>query len=448
MNPYIPHTAADIRKMLSVLEVTGIDKLFEDIPEEVRSDCFPTLPIGLSEYEVTQKLRSIAERNDYRGVSFLGCGCYDHIIPATVDHVISRSEFYTSYTPYQAEISQGILQAIFEFQTLMCELTGLDVSNASLYDGHTAASEAAVMALNSKRGRNTVLYSESLHPFTKAVLHTYFYGTKVILKEIKEEEGVTSIERMDEILDDSAAAVIVQSPNIYGYLEDYAGFAERIHEANALFVISANPMSLSVCKSPHEWGADIGIGDCQPLGLPMFFGGPSVGYITAREKLLRKMPGRIVGETVDRDGNRAFVLTLQAREQHIKRERATSNICSNQALAALASSVYLSVVGKEGFREAGTLNLHKSRYLYERMINELPVRPLHEKPFFNEFTLVFEQDVQTVFSAMHEKGILSGIPLKNIIPTASPNALVIAVTEKRSKEELDTYVDTMKEVLR
>jgi glycine dehydrogenase subunit 1 len=446
MNPYLPHTKDDIRQMLSAIGAESINELFTDIPEKVHLQDTLKLPEGVSEYEAYQHMLDLANRNTVPGVSFLGCGSYDHIIPATVDQVISRSEFYTAYTPYQAEISQGILQAIFEFQTLMCELTGMDVSNASLYDGHTAASEAAVVAINSKRRTDTILYSQTIHPSTKAVLKTYFRGTGVQLKEIGQEHGITSRKELQENLGKNVAGVIVQSPNLYGYLEDYTGFADDIHEADGLLIISSNPMSLSVLKSQREWGADIAIGDTQPFGITSYFGGPSVGYIAARDKYLRKMPGRIVGESIDADGKRAFVLTLQAREQHIKRERATSNICSNQALAALASSVYLATVGKHGLKQIGEKNIENSHYLFERIIRETDAEPLYDKPFFNEFTLRTKKPALELVQAVAEEGFFAGVPLSYFFPDLDQNLLTVAVTEKRTREEMDAFIETVKRV--
>ncbi|MEW5815952.1 MAG: aminomethyl-transferring glycine dehydrogenase subunit GcvPA, partial [Spirochaetota bacterium] len=448
MLPYLPHTAEDISSMLSAVGAGSLEELFFDLPAEVKLTRPLNLPDGISEYEVTTRLKALAGKNRSEYICFLGCGTYDHIIPAAVHHLVSRSEFYTAYTPYQAEISQGILQAIFEFQTMICELTSLDASNASLYDGHTAACEAAVIALNSVHNSNTILYSAGLHPFTKQVLRTHFSGLGVALREVKLENGTTSIKDLKAGLSPGVAAVIVQNPNFLGYLEDYSGFGELIRENQALFVVSSNPMSLGILKSPGEWGADIAIGDIQPFGLPSYFGGPSAGYIAAREKFLRKMPGRIVGQSLDCEGRRAFLLTLQAREQHIRRERATSNICSNQALAALTATVYLSLLGKQGLEELGRQNTQKAHYLFERLIRELPVKPLYDQPFFNEFPVVLNQDAESVLNRMLARGLLGGIALRSFYPDDSlRQAVEVAVTEKRSREELDLYVDTLKEIL-
>lgn len=447
MFPYLPHTADEIRQMLDELGLESMEDLFSDIPAGLRLRGPLNIPVGRSEYEVYSSMKRLAAKSRTDFVSFLGGGSYDHFIPATVRHIISRSEFYTSYTPYQAEISQGFLQAIFEFQTMICQLTSLAVSNASLYDGHTAASEAATVALNKARGADKILYSETIHPHTKEVLHTHFTGNGIVLERIEQRDGITSFQDMKKKLSGQVAAVIVQTPNFYGYLEDYSGFAELIHAQGAFFVVSSNPLSLGFLRSPGEWGADIAIGDTQPCGLPSFFGGPSVGYIAATSELLRKMPGRIVGQSLDADGRRAFLLTLQAREQHIKRERATSNICSNQALAALATAVYLATLGKQGLVELSQQNAQKAHYLYERLVAELPVEPLHRQPFFNEFSLRLNKDPYQVIRSMQEEGFLAGIALERFSPAHLKGAISIAVTEKRSRQEMDRYVATLSRIL-
>ncbi len=423
MNPYLPHTEQEIEEMLSVIGGKSLDDLFVDIPQAVKLQRQLDLKQGLSEYEVTLRLRALAERNSSKAISFLGCGCYDHLIPSTVRHLISRSEFYTAYTPYQAEISQGVLQAIFEFQTMICEITGLDVSNASLYDGHTAACEAAVIALNSVRKTDTILYSQTLHPFTKDVLATYFKGTEVHLQEIAQQEGVTSLADL-----------------------------KAVHANKSLRLIASNPLTLGLLKPQGEWGADIAVGDTQPFGLSATFGGPSVGYIAASRALLRKLPGRIVGQSLDRDQKKAFLLTLQAREQHIKRERATSNICSNQALAALATTVYLATLGKQGLKQLALLNAQKAHYLYKRLADELSLKPLYPQPFFNEFSLRLPAEPATLLGRMEEEGIFAGLELARFYPERARRAefadvITVAVTEKRTREDLDRYVDTLKRIL-
>jgi glycine dehydrogenase subunit 1 len=448
MIAYLPHTDEDIAAMLDVIGVAGIDQLFADIPHELILKEPLRIPAGLPEHEVYRRMQALAGSNRVQNVSFLGCGSYDHIIPAVVSHILSRSEFYTSYTPYQAEMSQGILQAIFEFQTMICELTGLEVANASLYDGHTAASEAAVLALNSVRKSETILYSNTLHPFTRQVLRTHFSNLPVHLEEIPAREGTTDLEDLAAKLRPGVAGVILQSPNYLGYVEDLSGLAEKLHDNGSLLILSANPLSLGVLKPAGEWGADIAIGDTQPLGLPSYFGGPSVGYITAAKKLLRKMPGRIAGQSLDQEGKRAFLLTLQAREQHIKRERATSNICSNQALAALATTVYLATLGRQGIREGAEQNTQKAHYLYGQLVKETAAEPLFDCPFFNEFPIVLPKKAADVLSQMEERGFYAGVDLGRLDPSIPEETLAIAVTERRTREEIDAFVEALKEVLR
>ncbi len=433
--------------MLASLEMSSIDELFADIPDGIRLKRPLDLPDGLSEFEVTARIESLAAANRVDRVSFLGCGSYDHIVPATVPYVMGRSEFATSYTPYQAEISQGLLQAIFEFQSLMCELTGLDVSNASLYDGASAAAEACTMAIEARPGSDAILVSETLHPGVRRVLATYFSHRGVRLLAVREREGAVCLDDLDDLLGESVAALIVQSPNIYGYLEDYEGVAERVHAAGALFIVTANPMSLPLLRTPREWGADIAAGDTQPFGIPPYFGGPTAGYLTAVSGLLRKMPGRIVGETLDAAGDRAFVLTLQTREQHIKRERATSNICTNQALVALGNAAYLATVGEKGLREVCALNVEKARYLHARLVEDLGLRPLADRPFFNEFTIRLPRRAEEVLRAMEGEGYHAGVALGGL--KGGPDDLVaVAVTEKRTRAELDGYVEALRRVLR
>jgi glycine dehydrogenase subunit 1 len=447
MIAYLPHTEEDIKMMLDAIGITDIEQLFADIPRELTLEKPLEIPEGIPEFEVYRRMQALAARNRVEPVSFLGCGSYQHIIPAAVEHVLSRSEFYTSYTPYQAEMSQGILQAIFEFQSMICELTGLEVSNASLYDGHTAVSEAAVLALNSVRRSDTILYSSTLHPFTRQVLKTHFANLPVKLEEIPADRGTTDLEELVKRLRPGVAGVILQSPNTLGCIEDLDGLADKVHENGTLLIVSANPLSLGLLKSPGEWGADIAVGDTQPLGLPSYFGGPSVGYITATEKLLRKMPGRIAGQSLDQEGTRAFLLTLQAREQHIKRERATSNICSNQALAALATTVYLASLGRRGIREVAEQNLYKAHYLYGRLLEETPAEALQDRQFFNEFPVVFPKPAVEVLPRMEEAGFYAGVELHRLDPTMPEGALLIAVTERRTREEMDRYVEAMKGAL-
>jgi glycine dehydrogenase subunit 1 len=447
MIAYLPHTKEDIEAMLAAVGVRDIEQLFADIPRELELKKPLRIPEGLPEFNVYGRMQSLSDDNQILPVSFLGCGSYDHIIPAVVDHLLSRSEFYTSYTPYQAEMSQGILQAIFEFQTMICELTGLQVANASLYDGHSAASEAAVLALNSVRRSDTILYSSTLHPFTRQVLKTHFSNLPVHLEEVPSRNGTTDCQELTARLRSGVAGVVLQSPNMFGYIEDLSGVAEPVHANGSLLILSANPLSLGVLKPPGQWGADIAVGDTQPLGLPSYFGGPSAGYITAGEKLLRKMPGRIAGQSLDTEGRRAFLLTLQAREQHIKRERATSNICSNQALAALATTVYLAALGRRGIREVAELNMQKSHYLHDRLLKECKVKVLFDRPFFNEFPVVLPGKAAELLPRMEELGFYAGVDLHGLDSTLPETVLLIAVSEKRTRVEIDTFVGALKEVL-
>jgi glycine cleavage system P protein (glycine dehydrogenase) subunit 1 len=445
MFSYLPQTGKDIQEMLEVIGVDSIDELFKDIPKEILQKTPLNINKGISEYEVHKRMTELAQKNR-QGLSFMGCGSYDHLIPSVVGHILQMPNFYSAYTPYQAEISQGILQSIFEFQTLICELTGMDVSNASLYDDHTAASEAITMAVNTRKKADRILVSGTIHPNTRAVIDTFFSDIPVKIEEIKTENYVTSLDALKDTIDESVAAVLIQTPNIFGWAEDLSGFADLVHEYKALLIISSNPMSLGVLKSQAEWGADIAIGGTQPFGLSTYFGGPSVGYISTGVKMTRKMPGRIVGETKDIDGKRAFVLTLQAREQHIKRERATSNICSNQALAAMGSGIYMATVGWNGLKEASSQSFRKAHYLYKRLTDELGLKTLAEQDFFNEFTLLIP-NADKVLKDMESQGIFAGVGLGQFYPDLK-DAVTIAVTEKRSKEEMDAYVDLMKRVLK
>jgi glycine dehydrogenase subunit 1 len=442
--PYLPHTPDDAREMLDTIGVESVQELFADIPDTIQLRRQLDLPDPTAEYDVYRKMSGLAAKNQ-QPVSFLGAGIYDHIIPAIVPFVQSRSEFLTAYTPYQAEISQGILQAMFEYQTLACALTGMDVSNASLYDGASAATEACAMAVNSVRRARKILYSGTISPCTIAVLQTFFEHIDIELVEVSAPTGVLTIKDFNPHLSGSAA-VLVQSPNRYGAIEDYTGFAEHIHASGAQFIISSNPVSLGILKSPGEWGADIAVGDGQSCGLAQNFGGPGVGFICATSRLMRKMPGRIVGQTTDVHGNRAFVLTLQAREQHIKRERATSNICTNQALAALGMAVYLAAMGPEGIADVARQNHSKACYLRTRLISIPGVELLHDHPFFNEFPIALPQSASETVESMIDEGYLAGVPLSDI-EDGEDSALLVAVTEKRTRDEIDGFVDALGRIL-
>ncbi len=447
MNPYSVPTSEEKSVMLKAIGLSSIRELFSDIPSHLYLESCTDIPQGVSEYEALRHLESLAEMNTL-GVSYLGCGSYDHIIPSAVSHLSSLPSFLTAYTPYQPEVSQGTLQAIFEYQTMICEITGMDVSNASLYDGHTAASEAVVMARNAKRKGNILLVSETIHPNTLSVIKTHMSHSDLQIQTIAANDGVVKLADLEAMLSPEVIGVLVQSPNIYGCVEDYSGFADRIHAHKAMFIISSDPMALGVIPSQGDWGADIAIGDIQPFGIPTCFGGPSAGYIAVHEKLLRKLPGRIVGESTDSSGRRAFVLTLQAREQHIKRERATSNICSNQAQVALTASMYLSLTGWNGVREAAVQSLTKAHFLYEALQSVSSIEPAFSSPFIGEFTIDLGSAEQAgaFLSGMREHGIFAGVHLGEL-DASMAGLIAVSVTEKRTKAELAQYVHSAQEVL-
>ncbi len=449
MIPYIPHTANEREQMLKAIGVASIDELFTAIPKELLLKGELPIAAGLSEEEVFQHLKELANLNQSK-ISFLGMGSYERIIPAAVQSLASLPAFVTAYTPYQGEISQGLLQAIFEYQSMICNLTSLDVSNASLYDGHTAASEAATIMLNSKRKSTTILVSETLHPFTLEVLRTWTFGTETIIKIIPEKNRVFPTEEIEQYLTAEVAGLIVQSPNRYGIIEDYTNLASKVQANNSLLTISSDPLSLVLQRSQGEWRADIAIGDTQPLGLPSAFGGPACGYIAVKEALMRKIPGRVVGETVDRDGERAFVLTLQAREQHIKRGRATSNICSNQALAALTTATYIALVGHAGMVEVANQSYDKAHYLADKLNTIEGVETERSHPFWCEFplTLSSPEVMEEVLSALSKEGIFGGVRLYPLTKREEDKStLIVAVTEKRTIKELYLYFETVREVL-
>ena len=369
---YLPMTETDKQAMLETIGVSSVDELFSDIPEQIQFKREYNIKKAKSESSLLKELSQLAAKNaDLRSnTSFLGAGVYDHYIPVIVDHVISRSEFYTAYTPYQPEISQGELQAIFEFQTMICELTGMDVANSSMYDGGTALAEAAMLSAAHTR-RKKVLVSSAVHPQSKEVLNTYAKGQHLDVIEIPYKNGVTDVEALNELIDQDTAAVIVQYPNFFGGIEALKEIEEVAHTGKALFVVSSNPLALGILTPPGKLGADIVIGDAQPFGIPTAFGGPHCGYFAVTKKLMRKVPGRLVGQTVDEEGRRGFVLTLQAREQHIRREKATSNICSNQALNALAASVAMTALGKKGVHEMAQQNIQKAHYAKNASLKRL-----------------------------------------------------------------------------
>ncbi len=435
---FFPQTKEEIEQMLKQAGMNSLDDLYADVPEQIRFRGEYDLPEPMSETEIRSLFEKLGEKNR-RLTVFAGAGCYDHYTPAVVPNIISRSEFLTSYTPYQAEISQGTLHYIFEYQSMMAELTGMDVPNASMYDGSTATAEAAIMALASTKKTDTVLVSASVDPKVLNVVKTYahFHGFNVEL--IPENDGATDKAQMDARLEKGGVAgVIVQQPNYHGIVEDFTGFADSCHAQKSLFIVNSVAADLALLKTPGEWGADVAVGDGQSLGIPMAFGGPSVGYMCCTEKLMRKMPGRIVGKTVDNRGQRVFVLTLQAREQHIRRQKATSNICSNESLMALFVTIYMSVMGKEGVKEAAQMSYDGAHYLHDALIATGLFSDKYERPFFNEFCVKYNGDVDRLQQRFIENGILGGVKVDT-------DTLMFAVTEKRTKEEIDTLVNIAKE---
>ena len=431
---FFPHTEEDIKLMLDKIGVPSLDALFAEVPEEIRFRRDYDLPNSKSEIEIRNFFDNLGKQNKQLTV-FAGGGVYDHYTPSIVPYIVSRSEFLTSYTPYQAEISQGTLHYIFEFQSMMAELTGLPIANASMYDGSTATAEAAIMAVASGKKANKVLVSETVDDKILAVIRTYVHFQDAEIELIPAEDGITSRTAMQERLQQGGVAgVIVQQPNKFGIVENYDGFADDCHQQKALFVMNSVAADLALLKSPGELGADIAVGDGQSLGLPINFGGPSVGYLCCTEKLIRKMPGRIVGQTLDNRGQRAFVLTLQAREQHIRREKATSNICSNQSLMALWATIYLSLMGKEGLKEAAQMSVNGAHYLYDKLIASGKFKPAFNQPFFNEFCVKYVGgNVDELQQRLIDNGILGGIKMAD-------DMLMLAVTEKRTKEEVDLLV--------
>ncbi|MFN3741105.1 MAG: aminomethyl-transferring glycine dehydrogenase subunit GcvPA [Anaerolineales bacterium] len=445
---YIPNTPREQAEMLAAIGVHSLEELFQDVPPRYR---FPTLnlPQALSEMEVAAEIGKIAATNENVRddlISFLGAGAYHHYIPAAVDHILRRGEFYTAYTPYQPEISQGTLQAIFEYQSLMCALTSMEVSNASHYDGATAVAEAVNMAYAVFRGKRTrIVVAPSVHPQYRAVVRTYVQGMGL---ELVGDEAIadplTAPEMIQPFIDANTALVLVQYPDFFGRLYDYTALIQVAHAQGALVCVAANPTALALFKTPGEMGADIVVGEAQPLGIPLSFGGPYLGYFTTRKQYVHKMAGRLVGETIDTRGQRAYVLTLTAREQHIKRERATSNICTNQGLMALAAAVYLSLLGKQGLRQVAELCYHKAHYLADRL-SQLPgFRHTYAEPFFHEFAIQLPRPFEEVNAHLLEHGILGGYHLGQDYPQLQ-DQLLIAVTEMNTKEEMDYFIEVLEE---
>ena len=429
---YFPHTDADLQAMFQKVGIKSLDDLYAEVPEQIRFRGEYQLPEEMSEIEVRQLFDKLGAKNKQL-TCFAGAGVYDHYTPSAIPQLLSRSEFLTSYTPYQAEISQGTLHYIFEYQSMMAELTGMDISNASMYDGSTATAEAVMMAVAAGKKQNKVLVSETVDPKILAVVKTYAHFHGIEIGVIPSKDGVTDLSNVTSQLSPDVAGVLVQQPNFYGIVEDYEGFAEACHNQKALFIMNSVAADLAVLKTPGELGADIAVGDGQSLGIPMQWGGPYVGYMCCTEKLIRKMPGRIVGMTQDNRGQRAFVLTLQAREQHIRRQKATSNICSNQSLMALWTTVYMSLMGKQGLKKAAELSYAGAHYLCEELLKTGKFSLVYNQPFFNEFVVRYSGDVDALQKRLMENGIFGGIKL-------GADQLMLAVTEKRTKEEVDNLV--------
>ena len=435
MGSFLPNTKEEQQNMLQEIGYDSFGALFAHIPEEAKVKSL-NLPSGLSEMEAMEEMDRLAGKNIVFKHIFRGAGAYNHYIPAIVQSVVSKEEFVTAYTPYQAEISQGILQSIFEYQTMICELTGMDASNASVYDGATAAAEAVAMC--KERKRTTAYVSAASNPQVIQTIQTYCYGSNTKVVVVPEKDGVTDIQALKGALDDESACFYMQQPNYYGNLEDADTLGEITHEAGAKFIMGCNPIALAMIKTPAECGADIAVGEGQPLGLGLSFGGPYLGFMAATAKMTRKLPGRIVGETVDRDGKRAFVLTLQAREQHIRREKASSNICSNQALCALTAGVYLSAMGAEGMKQVASLCVSKAHYLQEKL-SEAGLARRDTQPFFHEFVTVCPGKSAEILLELEKNGILGGLML-------SEDEILWCATEKNTKAEMDAVCGIVKEV--
>ncbi|MBK94854.1 MAG: aminomethyl-transferring glycine dehydrogenase [Planctomycetaceae bacterium] len=437
--PYTYNTPAQQDEMLAAIGAASIDELFSSIPASMQLKRALDLPPALGEIELTAHMQELARQNTAvsQSTCFMGAGSYDHFVPAVIDTLASRGEFYTSYTPYQPEVSQGNLQVMFEYQTLICQLTGMDVSNASLYDGGSAAVEAMLMAISITRRSDKVVVLEAVHPEYRQIIETYFatIGTEVIT--------VSAAEQLQDALDDQTAAVLVQSPNFFGNVEDLTSLAEQVHAAGALLVCSVDPISLGILKRPGDAGVDIVVAEGQSLGTPLLYGGPYLGIMACREEFVRRLPGRIAGQTVDQQGNRCWVLTLQTREQHIRREKATSNICTNQGLFALRAAIYLSVMGPEGMGDVADLCLQKAHYAQQQLTNLDRFEAVSDRPFFKEFVIRDkENDVNGLLQKAEDFNLLAGVALGRWYPELE-DCLLIAVTEKRTKDEINQLVEVL-----
>ena len=436
---FIPHTEEDIAKMLERIGVKSVDELYADIPTEVIFKEEYDIPSAMSETEIRRYFKELGDKNKALKI-FAGGGVYDHYCPSVINHLLERSEFYTAYTPYQPEISQGTLQYIFEYQSMISELTGLPATNASMYDGATSAAEAMFMMVASAKKKNRVLLSSTLPERVLSVIRTYAKYHGIELTELAEKDGVTDFDGLDAALaKGDVAGLIVAAPNKYGIIEDYSGIADKLHAAKGYFTMYADPATLAVLRSPAEWGADVACGDGQTLGMPMTFGGPYLGFMSCTPGMIRKMPGRVVGATTDADGKRAFVLTLQAREQHIRRQKATSNICSNQSLMALYATIYMALMGTNGLKEANKLACDGAHYLFDKLVKSGKFQAAFPgKPFLKEFVVKTNKDIEKLNHKLIEKGFMGGLNLGN-------GMIALAVTEQRTKEEIDEFATLMLE---
>lgn len=441
---YIPHTEAERQQMLAEIGVTTIEDLFEAVPASHR---FPkiNIPKPLSEMEILAEMQAFAEANEHAGdfSLFRGAGAYYHYIPSVVNHMLMRGEFYTAYTPYQPEVSQGTLQVIYEYQSMICALTGMDAANASHYDGATALAESVTMALEvARQKRKKVILSPTINPQYRAVVRTYHQGTET---KIVGDKGQASIQDLVDMLDENTAMLAISYPNFFGQIDDLKNLAEKVHQVGALLVMVVNPIALGMFKSPGELGADIVVGEGQPLGIPLSFGGPYLGFFATRMEYVRKIAGRVVGETRDKQGRRAFVMTLRPREQDIRREKATSNICTNQGLMALAACVYMTLMGKTGLRKIAELNYHKAHYLADQLDKLEGFKVNRDRPFFNEFVVKCSVSVAKINQTLIEHGIIGGYDLEKDYPQLKDHAL-FCVTEMNSKTEIDELVRVLGEV--
>ncbi len=443
--PYTPHTKDDVQKMCAQIGIQSEDELFASIPSELRAKSFD-VPEGLSEFEVFDNFKEFASQNDTSKVSFLGGGYYDHIIPTAVDALSTRSEFYTAYTPYQAEASQGTLQALYEYQTMICNLTGMEATNASMYDGGTALAEAALMAVRISRKRKRIIVDSGVNPIYIKILKTYlaYHELEVITLEVKSDGS--DKETLLSLIDESIAGYIFQNPNFFGSIEDYSDIIKALHDVKAVAIMSSYPIALGILKSAGDVDADIFCGDGQSLGNYLGFGGPSFGILACKEKYIRNLPGRIVGITDDREGKRSYVLTLQAREQHIRRDKATSNICSNQNLMALRATIFLALLGKEGFEKLSLQNYNNSEYLKAELLKIDGVKIYNQNPTFNEFVIELPISASEFIDKMEERGFFAGLRLETLYENFE-NRVLVSTTEKRTKAQIDSFVASVKEIV-